>query len=915
MALVKVLDSDDAFVAGPQGPTGPQGPLGPIGPQGPTGPQGVVGGTGPKGDKGDTGNTGPQGATGDTGPTGPQGPVGAAGASVRLLGSVATVGALPASGNATGDSYVVEADGDLWTWNGSTWTDAGQIVGPQGPTGPTGPQGATGPAGAASTVPGPQGPQGNTGPQGAQGPQGIQGAIGPTGYNTAPLGTIQTFAGRTIPADYVLANGQSLLRGDYPDAWTFAQAEIAAGNPDWTAGNGTTTFTVPNYADRFLLATGTRAQGDKGGAATITLTGHQSGIRAHSHTVHTITGATRFGGDEPAQGDGASSGTRSDPSTSSVAEAAALDAHDNMPPYVAIAFIVKVRGATANANVIQGATGAQGPQGIQGPNGILPNHYNVKDYGAVGDNATNDYTAIAAAMAACPEGGTVYFPPGTYRISQPLRLRRNRTYQGCHTPRWSYRGGSVCAIKPHSTFNTTTGPILHVADKEILGDTVDNDGGRVKNLAVDGNSFGVSVTGVLFEGLVRDWHFKDVDVSQTSGNGWQTKSYTRLDASVGLPRGIFLESPTCYSAGNTGGAGIGFSLTSLTDSTVQDALAVSCESQGFLIDSPGEVKYIGCRAVFNKSDGFRITGAVSVGGVQFVGCSTDRNGRYGVQVNATGTQPVQFVGLLTRRDGATSLAGAGDANVAVIGTSAAVKACPVTLEGVDQTIGVDDGGGGTLSPNYGLRAQFASSIRVTGSLWGVTAATINAGSVDNLDMMDAFRRNGSGGTVESYSGVVTTTSSVPIGALMPFAGRTIPTDYVLANGQALSRATYASAWAFAQSEIAAGNPDWGAGDGSTTFTVPNYSDRMLYGTGTRTQGTKGGAESTMMTTAHLVDHTHTATYTGVDNVTGTNDRLAGTDGGGAATNLNSGNVTAKPAQTAFPTMPPFVAVNWLVRIR
>lgn len=46
--------------------------------------------------------------------------------------------------------------------------------------------------------------------------------------------------------------------------------------------------------------------------------------------------------------------------------------------------------------------------------------YNVKDYGAVGDGVTNDTNAIRAAVTACQlaGGGIVYFPNGTYLISE-----------------------------------------------------------------------------------------------------------------------------------------------------------------------------------------------------------------------------------------------------------------------------------------------------------------------------------------------------------------------------------------------------------------------------------------------------------------------------------------------------------------
>ena len=109
------------------------------------------------------GTTSVVGATGPTGATGAQGPTGPQGTDIHFAGSVATVGNLPTVGNSVNDAYIVDSDGNLYVWNGSSFDDVGQIVGPQGDTGPTGPTGATG---AASTVTGPTGAQGATGPTG-----------------------------------------------------------------------------------------------------------------------------------------------------------------------------------------------------------------------------------------------------------------------------------------------------------------------------------------------------------------------------------------------------------------------------------------------------------------------------------------------------------------------------------------------------------------------------------------------------------------------------------------------------------------------------------------------------------------------------------------------------------------------------
>ena len=48
--------------------------------------------------------------------------------------------------------------------------------------------------------------------------------------------------------------------------------------------------------------------------------------------------------------------------------------------------------------------------------------FNVKDYGAVGNASTDDTTSIQNAINAASGGGTVYFPPGNYRITSVLNI-------------------------------------------------------------------------------------------------------------------------------------------------------------------------------------------------------------------------------------------------------------------------------------------------------------------------------------------------------------------------------------------------------------------------------------------------------------------------------------------------------------
>jgi microcystin-dependent protein len=79
---------------------------------------------------------------------------------------------------------------------------------------------------------------------------------------------------------------------------------------------------------------------------------------------------------------------------------------------------------------------------------------------------------------------------------------------------------------------------------------------------------------------------------------------------------------------------------------------------------------------------------------------------------------------------------------------------------------------------------------------------------------------------------------------------TAPTGFLLCNGALVSRATYAALFAIV-------GTIFGSGDGSTTFTLPDYRDRMPIGAGTTyTAAITGGSKDTT-----VVSHTHTATST------------------------------------------------------
>jgi len=108
-------------------------------------------------------------------------------------------------------------------------------------------------------------------------------------------------------------------------------------------------------------------------------------------------------------------------------------------------------------------------------------------------------------------------------------------------------------------------------------------------------------------------------------------------------------------------------------------------------------------------------------------------------------------------------------------------------------------------------------------------------------------------------------SLTPVGAVIPYAGLSAPAKWLFCFGQNVSRTTYAALFA-------AISTTYGAGNGSTTFTLPDLRGRVVAGQDDMggssanrltsplngdTLGGAGGAEAHQLTVAELPSHNHT----------------------------------------------------------
>jgi microcystin-dependent protein len=142
---------------------------------------------------------------------------------------------------------------------------------------------------------------------------------------------------------------------------------------------------------------------------------------------------------------------------------------------------------------------------------------------------------------------------------------------------------------------------------------------------------------------------------------------------------------------------------------------------------------------------------------------------------------------------------------------------------------------------------------------------------DNLERLTLVeRRLAIGGTGDGGGG---STAPPPYdaqpGLVAPFAGGAIPSGWLLCDGTAYPRSGFPDLYALI-------GTTYGAGDGSTTFNVPNYKGRVLVGrdpaqTEFDVLGEVGGAKTHTLSVAEMPSHNHPANM----NTTGYGGGIAG----------------------------------------
>ena len=174
-------------------------------------------------------------------------------------------------------------------------------------------------------------------------------------------GMIQMYAGQYAPKGWLFCDGSAIGREAYAKLFSVI-------GTTYGAGDGSTTFNLPDFRDRFPVGAGTTyARNSKGGAASVTLTtntipahthgksgaisGGITSSGAHTHTFKTQADYAAKGTKKGiySESDGTWSGTSVMTSTGAHTHnlpahehtsVGGGQAHENRPPYIGINFII-----------------------------------------------------------------------------------------------------------------------------------------------------------------------------------------------------------------------------------------------------------------------------------------------------------------------------------------------------------------------------------------------------------------------------------------------------------------------------------------------------------------------------------------------------------------------------------------------
>ena len=310
-----------------------------------------------------------------------------------------------------------------------------------------------------------------------------------------------------------------------------------------------------------------------------------------------------------------------------------------------------------------------------------------------------------------------------------------------------------------------------------------------------------------------------------------------------------------------------------------------------------------------STSGGTVTSDIDMGGqdyIRYSGDTTDYFGWYSDDSYYVNIDSVKIISAY-RAGVAINQDGKSDVDFRV---ESDTKSAMLFVDAENNKIGIGKAYSSSSSGNLSYTLDVSGTLGVSGQ---ITANSIDIGGATTSGISSSISSSSSSnlateGAVKSYVDNQTSGIGIPAGSIMPFAGSSAPSGWLLCDGSAYSTSTYSTLY---------GVVGYTYGSSGSYFRVPDLRNRGIMGKGTdsrfNTLGEIGGASTHTLTVNEIPPHNHTfSSSTGNESGDGSTRPVSGSK----TSELHSGpslGMQNTGGGQAHNILDPYMALNYIIK--